>query len=422
MTNRASRTVRLGIALISTGVLVGLTAAATTASARVDARPQAKAATPSVTLVGWGGNPTETRALALTLQAAERALRIDIKYTPISGDYDAAMLARFAARRPPDVFYVDSLDVPDYLPALEPLNDEIRRDKFNLKVFYPRLLAAFRDSRGTIYGFPKDWSPLGLIANTRMLSAAGVRAPTTWAQMTSALQRIRSRNAVPGGAPACLSLDWARLLAFAYQNGGAWLSPDKRRSVVNSPQVLQAVARYLSWIQSGLARTPAQLGVGWCGEALGKEKAAIIFEGNWVPGYMRDEFPNVRFQVFPMIRNKARGNLGFTVSYSIGRHSRNKAQAWRLVKFLVGRQGMAVWTRNVGYLPSRTDVRPAAGRGIFLREAPITRPWQFIKGFDRVYDLANKELEAAFEGKQSNDVMLRKIHQATQEAIRRARR
>ena len=94
--------------------------------ARVEKAGKRQQAT-SVTLAGWASSPEETAALRRTITAFERANRdIDVKYTPISGDYDAAMLARFAAKRPPDVFYVDSLDVPDYLPALEPLNDEIK--------------------------------------------------------------------------------------------------------------------------------------------------------------------------------------------------------------------------------------------------------------------------------------------------------
>ena len=54
-----------------------------------------------------------------------------------------------------------------------------------------------------------------------------------------------------------------------------------------------------------------------------------------------------------------------------------------------------------------------------MQEAPAARPWQFIKGFDRVYDLAGKELEKAFEGEQSIADMLRNIDRATEDAIRR---
>ena len=379
----------------------------------------------TVTLAGWASSPEETAALNRTIQAFERLSRnrnIDVEYTPISGDYDAAMLARFASRRPPDVFYVDSLDVPDYLPALEPLNSYIQKTrKWSTKVFYPRLLSGFT-VKGRIYGFPKDWSPLGLVANTQMLQRAGVTSPpATWGQLTQTLRRLRTSNAVPGGAPACLSNDWARILAFVYQNNGAWLNPAKTRSVINSPRNVATLNTYLGWMRSGLAQTPAQLGVGWCGEAIGKEKSAIAFEGNWIYGYLQKDFPSVRFTVFPMVRNASRGNLSFTVSYSIGKQSQNKQAAWRLLRFLVGKPGQTIWTKNSGFLPSRSDVAAPTGRRNFVREAPFAQPWQFIKGFQRVIDFAGKELEATFNGDQTVAQMLADINRETQAAIRRSR-
>jgi multiple sugar transport system substrate-binding protein len=417
-----SRRFAFASALVALLALAAVGAGAVQAHVDKGARPQAATKT-KVTLSGWASSPEETAALRRTVASFERFNKdIDVTYAPISGDYDAAMLARFAAKRPPDVFYVDSLDVPDYLPALEPLNAHIKRTKgFTTKPFYGRLLQAFTVN-GQIYGFPKDWSPLGMVGNTAMLQKAGVRsAPTTWVQFRQTLQRLRSSNAVPGGAPACISLDWARILAFIYQNRGAWLTANRRSSVIDSAANNVTLTTYLGWIQSGLARTPQQLGVGWCGEALGKEKAAIIFEGNWVYGFMKKDFPNVRFAVYPMIKNKQRGNLSFTVSYSIGKASKNKAAAWRLLRFLVGRNGQLVWTRNSGFLPSRADVKAPAGRANFVKEAPYARAWQFIKGFDRVNDLAGKELEKTFNGDQTIDVMLRNIDRATEDAIRRGR-
>lgn len=379
----------------------------------------------TVTLSGWASSPEETAALNRTIAQFERLVKdIDVEYTPVSGDYDAFMLARFAAKRPPDVFYVDSLDVFDYQPGLEPLNKYIANTRgFSTTPFYSRLLRGFTVN-GQIYGFPKDWSPLGLVANAQMLQRASVtvpRTPATWAQLTQMMRRLQSTNAVPDGAPACLSLDWARILAFMYQNNGAWVNPARTRSVINSPQNRATLTTYLGWLKSGLAKTPTQLGVGWCGEAIGKEKAAIVFEGNWVYGYLQKDFPTVRFGINPMVRAKARGNLGFTASYSIGKNSPNKAAAWRLLRFLVGKQGQSVWAKNSGFLPSRSDVNAPAGRANFLREAPYARPWQFVKGFQRVLDFAGKELEATANGDQDVATMLRDIDRETQAAINRSR-
>jgi multiple sugar transport system substrate-binding protein len=409
----------LGGVLLTAVILAAVVAAAGQASGTRTG--SAKATT--VTLAGWASSPVETAALRKTISSFERFNKdVKVNYTPISGDYDAAMLARFAAKRPPDVLYVDSLDVPDYLPALEPLNSYMKKTKsFKLKPFYKRLLNGFTVN-GKVYGFPKDWSPLGLVGNTAMLQKAGItRAPQTWTQFRTALQRLRSTNAVPGGAPACLSLDWARILAFMYQNNGAWLNARRTASVIDSAANVATLNTYLGWIKSGLAKTPADLGVGWCGEALGKEKAAYIIEGNWVYSFMQTDFPSVKFRVYPMLRQKSHGNLAFTTSYSIGKASKHKAAAWRLLRFLVGTNGQRVWSRNSGYLPSRADVKAPAGRANYVKEAPYARPWQFIKGFDRVNDLAGKELEKAYNGDESVVQMLKNIDSATEDAIRRSR-
>ena len=45
-----------------------------------------------------------------------------------------------------------------------------------------------------------------------------------------------------------------------------------------------------------------------------------------------------------MIKNKANGNLAFTVSYSMAKDAQNKDAAWQLIRYLVGRSGMKTWT------------------------------------------------------------------------------
>ena len=105
-----------------------------------------------------------------------------------------------------------------------------------------------------------------------MFAKAGISSPPrTWAQLTADAKKLASSGAVPGGKPICLPPDWARMLAFVFQNKGSLAS-------VQSPAVTAAVNYYVGLLKQGLAATPTQLGVGWPGEALGKEKAAIIFE------------------------------------------------------------------------------------------------------------------------------------------------
>jgi len=403
----------LPVVVLALVVMASIAASASEGKTGAAAGPQA---TGEVTLAGWASSPTETKLLRQVIRGFEKTFpSIKVNYAPISGDYPAAMLAKFAARNPPDVFYVDSNVAPDWIKqrVLEPLDGFVAQSKLKTKAFFPRLLNGFKGPDGKLYGFPKDWSPLAMQTNNQLLKNSNVKVPTTWAELSAAGKKLK----VPGGRAICLSPSWDRLLAFVYQNGGTFLNASKTKSTVNTPAVAAAVKFYVDLIKSGVAGTPAQLGVDWCGAALGKEKAAIVFEGNWVIPAMAETYPGVKYTSSKMVRGKQDGNLAFTVSYSMARDSKNKPAAWQLIRYLVGQPGMKTWTSKGLALPSRSDVKPVAGRGSYIAAAPSARPWQFAPAFTKVMDVANNELTAVLEGKQTIPGMLKKVETAANEAL-----
>jgi multiple sugar transport system substrate-binding protein len=425
MRGRLSFAAALCAAILVAATGAGTTQARTEGTAKA-AGPTSTAVSGNITLAHWASSPTETELLKDVIAAFEKKYpQIKVRRQALD-PYPDQMLARFAARKPADVFYVDSNVMPDWIKqgVLEPLNGWIARYKFRTKPFYPRLLSAFRDSKGRIYGFPKDWSPLGMQISNDALRTAGVAAPKNWTELQNVARRMITTGAVPGGAPICIPADWARLLAFVYQNGGSFLNASKTAPTLTSPATRQAVEFYVNLVRSGsnLAKTPAQLGVNWCGEALGRKKAGIIFEGNWVIPYMASDFPGTAYTNYPMVRNKQAGNLAFTVSYSMARHSKNKAAAWTLLTYLTSKEGMRIWTSKGLALPSRSDVKPVAGRGAFVSQAGAARPWQFAPGFAKVITTAGNELSAVFEGKTDINGMLQKIQAEAAAALRRNRR
>ena len=59
----------------------------------------------------------EDDLLRQVLKAFEKKYpQIKVDYTALGGDYDATMLAKFAARQPPDVFYVNGHVFPVWVP------------------------------------------------------------------------------------------------------------------------------------------------------------------------------------------------------------------------------------------------------------------------------------------------------------------
>ncbi len=354
----------------------------------------------TVTLNGWQVSPAEETKLASVVKAFEKSHpKIHVNYQSVTGNYQATELAKFAAHKPPDVLYVDAADFADWVRqgVLQNLDSYVKSTHFSTKPFIKNLLNTFK-YKGHYYGFPKDWSSLGMEVNTKLLGNNPV--PTTWAQ----LQSVASKITVPGGAPICLSADWARLMAFVYQAGG-----NGQFASANSAPFRTAVNYYVGLLKSGLAATPDKTGSSWCGEAFGKERAAFAFEGNWMFPTMAT-FPDVKFTTAPLPMGKTRGNLAFTVSYSMAKDSKNKPAAWELLKYLVGRQGMQKWISLGLALPTRTDVHAVAGRGAFTKYPAFVHGWGNQVGFRHVWnDVANNELTAVIAGSESVDSMLSKI-------------
>ena len=406
--------------VVALGALVLL--AGTAASSSLGSPTHQNAASGTVVLSGWGANPDELKLLKQVIRGFEKTYpNIKVDYQPITGDYVPTMLAKFAARKPPDVFYIDSNVFLDWVTQglLEPLNSYADKSHFSSKPFYPSLLSGFT-YKGKIYGYPKDWSPLAMEVNTDLAAKAKVTPAKikTWNDLTVAARKLKA--VMPSGSkPICLNPSWDRALAFVYQNGGSFLNPTKTKATINSTAASVAMNYYVGLIRQGLADIPTKLSVGWCGEALGKEKAAIIFEGNWLFPFMASTFPNVHFSTQRMLMRKQHGNLGFTVSYSMAKDSQNKPAAWQLLRYLVSRPGMKTWTSKGLALPSRKDVPPVSGRAAFLIDAPAAHPWQFAPRFSQVIDTANNELSAVIEGKQSVSGMLKKVSDTANSTLKK---
>ena len=376
----------------------------------------ASATTPRQTVVlsGWTESSGATATLHSVIAAFEASHpTIQVRYEP-SDNYVQDIESSFAAGSPPDVFYVNSDVAPNWIARayLQPLAGFAKKSGFDTSHFFPALLDGFKGPGGQPYGFPKDWSPLAEYTNDALLAQAGVAVPTTWSELQAAAVQIR---ATTGVMPICLSADWARLLAFVQENGGSMLNDSHTAATIDSPAARGAVAFYVGLVRDGLAALPSDLGEDWCGQAIADHKVAIAFEGNWLLPTIKDS--GISYSIHPMPSNVRRGNLAFTVAYAIASSSQHMQAAWTLLSWLTGREGMQLWTNGGAALPSRNDVTPLTGTGVFIGEAPIATPWQFGIGFDSWFSSAQDELGAVFAGTQTIDDMLRAVQAAANAAL-----
>ncbi|HUE68719.1 MAG TPA: sugar ABC transporter substrate-binding protein [Candidatus Acidoferrum sp.] len=370
----------------------------------------------TVVLSGWQASPEEGQALQAALSGFKAKYpKVTVDYEPIAGDYPTAMVAKFSAHQPPDVFYVDSGVAPDWIKqgVLQSLDDWASSRGFDTSQFYPGYLNAFKGSDGKVYGYPKDGNTLAMAYNPDMLNAAGVQPPTTYDEMTKVGAALKAKGVVAYSMSTTLD----RILAFVYGDGGALLNSNKTQDAINS-KFKDAVSFYLNLFQMGYAKSPSQLGVDWSGKALGEQKAAIIFEGGWLDSYMKGSFPSVPYKWVAMPKGTAgQSTLGFTVSYSIGKDSAHKDAAWLLLTYLTGPEGMKLWTQGGVANPSRKDVPAPAGKDVLVSSASFAHPWSFIPGFSKVSDAFNNSFEAAVEGKGTVDDVVTKTKAALDQQL-----
>lgn len=374
-------------------------------------------------LMGWSSSAAEDERLNSVVDAFNTAhdnIQVEVNLVP---SYDERLQASLAGGTPPDVFYIDSLRLPDYVEAgaLEPY--EAYAD--NPEDFYESLRNAFTID-GAFYCPPKDFSTLGLIYNEQMFADAGLEVPNenwSWDDLRNAAEALT--NAETGVYGLSLSPDFARVIAFIYQAGGSITNDDFSQMTINTPEAQEAVNFYVNLVLDGFAAVPANLDSGWPGEAFGRERAAMVVEGNWIVPFLADQFPDVQYGVAQLPAGPGgEATMAFTVCYGVPAGGSNIEASFELVNFLTGSEGMKMWTDLGLAMPTRQslaedwlaqfpDLAP------FLAGADYARPWQFRPGFQDVIDTINAGLEQALSGSRLPEDVLAEAEEVGNEVLNR---
>jgi len=340
--------------------------------------------TGSATLGQWESSPAERTALTGALEQFAAAYpNVSVEQETVAGDYRAQMITRFGAGNPPDVFYVNAEYAKDWIDEgfLLPLDDYISRQGFDTSAFFPGYLDIFKGDDGQIYGLPKDGNTIAMAYNTDLVPTP----PATLDELVTTAEGLKGQGNLK--APLCLNPGLDRGLAFLYAQGGSLLTEDNSASAIETPESTAAVQWYLDLFRNGLGMTASDMGDGWCGEALGKGDAAIVFEGGWLVGFMNESFPDTPYALaeMPVGSSGEKVTISYTAAYGIGVDSANQDPGWVVAQYLAGPEGMAAWTGGGIAVPSRSDVPVPEGFDVIVAGAEYARPGSgFIKGYNDI--------------------------------------
>jgi multiple sugar transport system substrate-binding protein len=318
--------------------------------------------TVEITLSGWQSSPTEGQLLDKVIREFEaKNPTIKVKREVINSQYMDVIRTRLIGEVAPDVFYLEAFEAPALMRSgvLEPLNSYIKPD-FKLNDFEPKLINAFKRNN-TIYGIPKDFSTLALFYNSTALKEAGFsRPPKTWSELREYAKKLtidKNKDGKIDRYGLGITPELPRQVFMIKAFGGSLVDQNNNAAFANQNgiQGLQLVIDQYRRDRSAVQ--PSDVGANSIGEALGQGRVAMAIEGNWSIPYLRENFPNSKFQIaeIPTV-NSRKGSMIFTVSYAINRQSKHKDKAWKLIQYLTDEIGMKSWANQGIALPSRRSV------------------------------------------------------------------
>ena len=350
-------------------------------------------------LSSWVSSPSETELFKKTLEDF-RAKKPDLafKYEPIPGNYSEKLQLMLGTNTAPDLFFLKGMTAPSYMSfnILNPLDDKIAQtEDFDKEDFFPFALEAFQ-YEGKQYGLPKDFNPYVLFYNKKHFREAGIDSfPTNWQEFEAiarALTLDKNGDDKTDQYGFIVEPSVEMVMPFVYQNGGNFQNPDGSLGITDEP-FLEALEFYYGLYKKGVATLPQDEGVPWNGDAFGREICSMAISGGWLMPFLKDNFPDLDYGIIPLPAGKQKGTVAFTTAYSMPKNTKYGEEAWQILNYLVGKEGMTNWTQTGIAMPTRRSVAEANGfyehpvYKIFMESAEFARPFQVQyseRGFEEV--------------------------------------
>ena len=324
------------------------------------------------------------------------------------------IVAAVAAGRPPDLCELGST----FLPGL--VADSTLLDLTDSTADLRGALVGWEiaSARGRAYGVPWMLGTRALYVNLDLLRKAGLdpaKPPATWAELLAASRRISER--VPDAKGFGMNAGereilFKKFMPFAWGNGGDILDSTLTKSVMASPQNLEALRFYLSLKPYSLLDRQEMHD-----QAFGKGRLGFVISGPWLLRSLPKTAPDLRFSVELMPRPAAgrgtRASFAGAEVLGIFRGAKRKAEAVRLARFLVRPENtMPVFVATGNAFPAAVSAEADSYFAshpmdrVFLNQLKTAVAPPLHPRWVEIEEIVNGELEQAIYGTKTPEAAL----------------
>lgn len=325
------------------------------------------------------------------------------------------LILSVAGEVPPDVvrFYAHLGGELMSRGGLEPLDEYVRADTFDVTDFYPVGLKQ-NSYGGKLYGIPWVLSPNALFYNKRLFREAGLdpnKPPKTWQELRQHAMRLTRRDA-KGNIQRIGFADFLynpnNFTTYLWQSGGDLIAPDGRTSIFNSRQGVEALGWMKQFVEeeAGSVQNLLVFKAGFKGAAqdpFGLEQVGMRIDSPFQIPALKKYFPNLDYGVAPIPYNKQPASEVVGNALVIPRGSLHKAAAWKFVQFASSREQSIKVCLAGGRIPARISASRSPEfysdpiLRVFIDQFPTGRSVPVIPGWQESSARLATEIEKALK-------------------------
>jgi len=289
---------------------------------------------------------------------------------------------------------------------------------------------------GSIWGLPTNMSSMVLIYNKKMFEAAGLdpnAPPKDWESFREYSKKLTRDTDGDGktdqwGAgfvfgPASFHLRFSALL---FSLGGKYLSDDNKQSLLNSPQVMDALTYLVNLKEDGIF-PPGIVNAGAHDVRIlmANKKIAMMVGSAWTPSIVDSIDKNFdTFNTIEMAALPGPSTCAFFCAWFINKNSKHPDEAWEFVKFLSSKKRLEKdWDDNT-MLAARKDVNekyPAILKDKFAKvmvaQFPNSVPIPQIKEWPEIENIVRSAVQSALTKERTVKDALSDAHAQVQEVL-----
>jgi multiple sugar transport system substrate-binding protein len=412
--NRAT----MGSKLTRREIVKGAAAGAVGAAALAVSRPRRTyAKQEQVTLTWWdyyseGANNTAMDNQHQRFMESHPNIKIERTAIPFA-DLKTKLLQGATAGELPDIAVIDNPDHQAFaaLGILEDLTERVTA--WGQAESYFEGPWASTMWQGQNYGIPDNSNCLVLWYNTAFTTPAEVAAPTTWDELTAAVQTLTEGDrfglAVSGIKSEEGTFQW---LPFLWETG-------EDIPTINSDGGKAALQLWVDYVENGFM---SQGILGWNqGDVLAQfqnGKAAMMINGPWQIPALRADSPDLKWEVAVLPKQTTSASILGGENYSIVAGGDNVDAAWEMLTWTQEPENLKIYLGEAGKLPSRADLAEDAQwtgdpvLAVFIEQLKVAKPRAYGDKYPEISNAIQEAIQAAVTGQSDVAAALEKAEAA----------